>query len=66
MNGCRSKLIQHEALLVSVLGHDWDISDSPLGIKAHCQESNVKLFGHCLDLQHDGKLVKCQQTVNRL
>ena len=43
---------QREALLVSVLGHDWDISHSPLGIKAHCQESNVKLFGHCLDLQH--------------
>ena len=56
--------VQHEALLVSVLGHDWNISHSPLGIKAHCQESNVKLVGHCLDLQHSIKLVHRKEVVS--
>lgn len=36
---------------VSILGHDWDVSHSPFGIKPNRQEGNVKLFGHCLDLQ---------------
>ena len=49
--------VQLEALLISVLGHDWNVGHSPLRIKAHCQESNVKLFGHCLDLQHKVKLL---------
>lgn len=49
-------------LPISVFGHDWDISHSPFGVKANCQESNVKLLCHGLDLQ---QTVKSENSVKQ-
>ena len=47
---------------VSVLGHDGDLFDSPLGVEASCEKRHAKLIGHGLNLS--SIQASCQSTLS--